>query len=73
LKPVQKPQKIMRRKKNTNTVSIRHWEQVSFLPKIVYPVVAQIPTLPRADGGNASTPDIGRQVFSRSIRKPNKH
>jgi hypothetical protein len=50
LKPVQKPQKILRQKKKTNRVSIHHWEQASFLPKIKYPVAAQVLPLPQANG-----------------------
>jgi len=68
-----KTQKIMRWKTNTNTVNIRHWEQVSFLPKIKHPVAAQVPALSRANEGDASTPGLDRQILSRSIRRANKH
>jgi len=68
-----KAAKIMWREKNTNTVNIRYWEQVSFLPKIKHTVSAWILTLSRANGGNTSTPDIDRRIFSRRIRKTKRH
>jgi hypothetical protein len=62
----------MRRKKNTTTVNIRHWEQASFLPKIKYPVAAQTLTQLHANEAMQKRQTLTGRLSQAASEKPEK-